>query len=474
MYADFTINKVDLFQPVVPLEKQHKNFRFISQPGLCFPEIEVLKNWADGFVDRDGKFIKEFQSTFNSSFWELYLFACFKELGFSIDLSYASPDFVVDSPHGKFIAEATIANNPKDFRPEWDKDIKMLDETNMDDIVRLSTIRLLQAITNKHKKFVSSYSKLTHVQNKPFVICVSPFDQPFFYLQDCMAIMRVLYAYEKPLVIPGRDNRETIIVGESQCHRVQKKPGVNIPLGLFTNSDMADVSAIFFNNRATMCKIRALAKNGNYSVMFSGSRAIETEIETGVERFVSERPDYQETLLDGFHVLLNPFAKNPLNIEVFKNREIAIHNYNPEIDSYQLKIPNGFLYQRTCMTFIPQTEEAIKQYKSSTSGINNYQELTSETWSEDELNYFGGQNGPFCENHMAHYRGWTILVSLDSIDEDWSSIAVNTLVYNHPQFMEAYGNDSIPATMLSEWLSTKEEAYAAIKLKIECFSEQEV
>ncbi|MBE9048620.1 hypothetical protein IQ255_30295 [Pleurocapsales cyanobacterium LEGE 10410] len=100
--------------------------------------------------------------------------------------------------------------------------------------------------------------------------------------------------------------------------------------------------------------------------------------------------------------------------------------------------------------------------------------MTSETWLEDELNYFGGQNGPFCKNYMAHYRGWTILVSLDSIDKDWSSIAVNTLVYNHPQFMEAYGNDSIPATILSEWLSTKEEAYAAIKLKIEYSSEQEV
>jgi hypothetical protein len=59
------------------------------------------------------------------------------------------------------------------------------------------------------------------------------------------------------------------------------------------------------------------------------------------------------------------------------------------------------------------------------------------------------------------------------IDEDWSSIAVNTLVYSHPQFMEAYGNDNISATILSEWLPTKEEAYAAIKLKIERISEQE-
>lgn len=32
-----------------------------------------------GFEDRDGKFVKEFQTTFNSSFWELYLFACLRD-----------------------------------------------------------------------------------------------------------------------------------------------------------------------------------------------------------------------------------------------------------------------------------------------------------------------------------------------------------------------------------------------------------
>ncbi|MDD1466565.1 hypothetical protein MEO43_14965, partial [Dolichospermum sp. ST_sed5] len=64
---------MNIFTPVVPDAEQHQHFRLIAQSGLYEPEIEVLKNWADRFVDRDGKFIKEFQTTFNSSFWELYL-----------------------------------------------------------------------------------------------------------------------------------------------------------------------------------------------------------------------------------------------------------------------------------------------------------------------------------------------------------------------------------------------------------------
>jgi len=464
---------MDLFTPVVSQELQHPHFRLIAQPGLYDPESKVLKNWADGFADRDNKFVKEFQTTFNSSFWELYIFACFKELNCSVDFSHSAPDFVLDSPHGKFIAEATIANHPQGFRPEWDKDPRMLEEAKMEDILRLSTIRLLQAVTDKHKKYTSSYSKLAHVQNKPFVICVTPFDQPFFFLQDSLALVRVLYAYEQPLIIPGTQEGELLIVGEARKYQIQKKPGVEIPLGLFTNPAMADVSAIFFNNRATLCKVRALAGEGKYPVIFYGSRAIESETETGVQRFgfVTERPNHQETLLDGCHILLNPFAKHPLDPRLFEGREIAIHDYDPQTDSYKLNIPNGFLYQRACMAIISKTEEALKKYKASTPSTITYQELSSEVWIEDQLIYIGGQNGLFCENHMAHYRGWTILVSLDSIDQDWSGLAVNLLCYSHPKFMQANGDDDIASIGLAEWLSTKEEAYTAIKRKIDAISE---
>ncbi|MEG4328152.1 hypothetical protein [Microcoleus sp. herbarium5] len=341
----------------------------------------------------------------------------------------------------------------------------------MDDILRLSTLRLLQAVTDKFKKFNKSYSKLTHVQNKPFVICVSPFDQPFFYLQDCLAIIRVLYAYDKPLIISRDQEGELLVVGESRKYQVQKRPNSEIDLGLFTNKNMADVSAVIFNNRATICKVRALAGKGKYPVIFYGSRAIETETETGVERFMAERPNYQETLLDGCHVLFNPFAKHPLDRKLFEGKEIAIHNYDPPTQTYQLRIPNGFLYQRACMSISGETEEVFNNYQAATRSQKNYEELPPEIWSDDKL-YEVGKNGLFSENHLGHYRGWTILVSLDSIDQDWSALAVNTLCYSHPSFMEAYGDDSIASILLGEWLTTKQEAYTAIKYKIDEIFEQ--
>jgi hypothetical protein len=106
---------MDLFTPVVPQERLHSNFLEITQPERFEFTREVLNNWANGFKDRDNKFVQEFQKTFNSSFWELYLFACFKELGCSSNLSYSSPDFVLTSLYGEFIAEATITEEPTAF-----------------------------------------------------------------------------------------------------------------------------------------------------------------------------------------------------------------------------------------------------------------------------------------------------------------------------------------------------------------------
>lgn len=45
-------------------------------------------------MDRDSKFVQEVQTTYNFGFWELYLFAVFKELGIAVDFSHAAPDFV--------------------------------------------------------------------------------------------------------------------------------------------------------------------------------------------------------------------------------------------------------------------------------------------------------------------------------------------------------------------------------------------
>lgn len=457
---------MDLFTPIVNEDKQHPNFKFLTQSNVNEPERKVIKEWANGFYDRDGKFIKEFQQTFNSSFWELYIFACLKELGCHVDFSYKTPDFVVNSPYQNFVAEASIANAPDGFRPEWDTNLNEIKNLSIEYILRLSTIRLVNAIEKKYNKYISNYSKDNHVQNKPFIICISPFDQPFFYFQDSLAITRVLYGYDGPITITNNEKNEISILGEARRFHVQKRPGSNKTLGLFTDSRMPEVSAIIFNNKATFSKVRALSKRTKEDgfFIFSGSRIIQSEKLTGTTRFCKFKSNYQETLLDGLHILLNPFANYPLDLRLFNNKEVAIHSYDPKTDSYSLNIPDNFLTQRICQTIFPK--DANIKFKQSTNS-SSYETLPPEVWKEDQLFYVGGYSGPFKDNYMAHYRGWTIIVSFDSIDKDWGAQAVNCLCYNMIEYTKANQNKNKKSIMNFEWFSEKESAYIAIKQKID-------
>ena len=193
---------MDLFKPVVPNEKLHPNFRKITTAMHFEPELAILRSWANGFRDRDGKFVQEFQTSFNSSFWELYLLACFRELQATVDLSFDRPDFVITgSPSGPFVAEATTALHPEGYTPEWDRVVspETIARLDMEGIVNLASLRLAGALRAKHSKYVQSYATLAQVKGLPFVVCLAPFEQPYFYLQNDQAIRRVLYAEDVPL-----------------------------------------------------------------------------------------------------------------------------------------------------------------------------------------------------------------------------------------------------------------------------------
>jgi hypothetical protein len=75
---------MNLFTPIVPEEKWHPNFAAIVKTRNGF-NCDVLNDWVKEYPDRDGKFVKEWQTTFNSSFWELYLNAALKDFGFACD-----------------------------------------------------------------------------------------------------------------------------------------------------------------------------------------------------------------------------------------------------------------------------------------------------------------------------------------------------------------------------------------------------
>lgn len=109
---------MDLFETNLSEEKLHRFFKEIKNHQRHSKVREVIQSWGQGLLNRSGesrKFVNEFQTTFNSAFWELYLNKAFIEMGMDVDYSKSSPDFCVSTKEGYlFNVEAVISDQPKE------------------------------------------------------------------------------------------------------------------------------------------------------------------------------------------------------------------------------------------------------------------------------------------------------------------------------------------------------------------------
>jgi hypothetical protein len=308
---------MDLFTPIVPKEKQHHNFAKISSAENGF-DCDVLTNWAAGFPDRDGKFIIEFQTSFNSSFWELYLHAVLKQYSFKINWDFPSPDFYIESPQ-KIIIEATIASNEQDSCPEFKRSEAKL-PNDLNEFNRKTIIRLSNSIHSKYQKYLESYSSLQHVKGRPFIIAVSAYDRPFFSLTCQRAIEALLFEYyvDEEEYLSKSDRSEPLI--GKHLGQAYKDSGASIKLGLFSRPIMPEVSAIIFSSTATFGKVRALSSDPTQNIVFDIVKYNMHSVEP--HKFQIPKHRYTESILDGLRIYHNPYANFPIAPSLFRNKDV--------------------------------------------------------------------------------------------------------------------------------------------------------
>ncbi len=335
---------IDLFTPVISESVRHPNFRNIHKQANGF-NCDVLNGWASGFRDRDGKFVKEFQTTFDSSFWELYLFAALKHLDLEVDFSVSSPDFYVTNSGGVNI-EAVVASHPQGATPEFMKEGAQA-PMDLNEFNRQTILRIRNSLDAKRKKYQDRYSSLSHVKNRPFILAVTAFDKPFAQLTCQRAIEAVLYGY---YVDEERFLREGGALKGHQIAAVTKDNQSDVPVGVFSSQDYAWLSAVVFSSCATWGKVRALSSDPNPNIVFQAVRLSSNGIAPYVVRAV--KSSYSESLLDGLSVYHNPLATHQLSLEMFRHKDVFQSFYSEKEQGWVYEHRDGLLVWRSVFTGI--------------------------------------------------------------------------------------------------------------------------
>jgi len=366
---------MDLFNTKLPQNKLHASFKEICSDPNYAPVKDVIQSWSKGLLERSGeqaKFINEFQTTFNSAFWELYLNKMIIELGFSVDYTKGSPDFCVSTPSGnQFNIEAVVSDRPKATTTK----INSLNEKEFRD---RCTVKLIGKLKDKRdlfsgvngKKF--PYSSLGHVRGRPFVIAIAPFDSDLSLTQNNEIINRVLFGIEPPDAHAFKTGKQRKVAS------INKPSGAPIELGIFTNDSYKEISAVIFSTTGTFGKavvesgIERIVRATNFREINKDELIAHQGLSgIGINNYqigplnylVSTRYDFgssiagsdihiyhssyhRETHFDGLHIYYNPYAAIPFEANTINAKGITHNFYDIDSDSPIQHHPDGALVSR--------------------------------------------------------------------------------------------------------------------------------
>ncbi|MEX6456018.1 hypothetical protein AB6N28_00595 [Moraxella osloensis] len=312
---------MNLFESITNEQKIHRKFKFLRD-NMIFGEQAIINQWTNGFIDRDNKIVKEFQTTFHSSFWEFYLNSVFHEAGFSIDYSKNRPDFIINSPV-PFYVEAVVSNIKQGGDSEENRNFEDLFKNvepfylreNFENSLNEAITRYSSSINLKKKKYDNEYSELDYFDDSyPFTIALSGYEQISYGSNFVFPLMALLYGRVYNNEINTYHNQKEIY-----------KPGTDskIPIGLFLKEEYSEVSAIIFSCTTTLGKLTSLAiSNGNLNP--NGVITIRQDDEFPTYKIHEVSKETPEYLSDGLFIFHNPLAKNPLPKDLF-NKTNAVN-----------------------------------------------------------------------------------------------------------------------------------------------------
>jgi hypothetical protein len=260
--------------------------------------------------DADGNFVEQFQTTgFDARLWELYLFALLNEAEHIVDPTIDIPDFVVSGPV-PFSIEATTIN------PSQGGAAPPSPEDSPDAYRDYLAIRYAGPLL---KKLDEQYWGLPHVAGRPLAFAIQDFHEPMSMTWTRSALPIYLYGF-----------RHQAIRQDDGSLDVRPEPaGVllwgskQVSSGFFALEGAEHVSAVLFNNSATISKFNRIGQQAGF-----GDPDV-IQIQEGVRVDHDPRAsepipfvrrighDEDESWVEGLDVYHNPRALHPLDPDTF-------------------------------------------------------------------------------------------------------------------------------------------------------------
>lgn len=304
---------VDFFTPLHPTETLHLDFQQVASGIAFFPArgiIEPMMRWHE---DLDGNFVEQFQSTaFDQRVWELYLFATLIELRFSLDATYAVPDFIGRSLFGSIAIEA-VTVGPTRQGAEIVSPPPIETAEQMEAYLRdYMPIKFGSALFSKLRK---KYWEKEQIAGVPLVFAIADFSSPGSMIHTQSALGRYLYGYTFDA---ARDEQRKAVVKPTKIieHRWGNKV---VPSGFFDLPDAEHVSAVISTTAGTISKFNRMGILAGFDagdvLMTRTGTVVDPDPEATNPLFfkaIVNAEGYNESWVEGLNVYHNPSAIMPL------------------------------------------------------------------------------------------------------------------------------------------------------------------
>lgn len=346
---------IDLFTPIVPIDKQHPYFTKLANEESFTPAKSVINVLMNHYIDIDGNFVEQFQSEgFDARLWELYLDTYLHEEDLFLNRDHNAPDFFVEKYGHKVAIEAVIVGRKKENPLTLLNPLPKILHPSL--ILEKSEnempIKFGSPLFSKLKK---RYWEKDHVKENPLVFAIADFHDDQSMQWSSNALMRYLYGYS----IETKIDKGQFIHSAIKIHKHQLG-NKTIPSDFFAQPDTENVSAVLFSASGTISKFNRIGKQAGIGSMnikmyrFGTCHNHDKDATTPCLFRYEVTTKSNETWAEGLSMFHNPNAKYPVPRELFPS---IAHHYMEEDEMISF-IPEFHPYSSMTMNFRPKREDS--------------------------------------------------------------------------------------------------------------------